>query len=464
MERITLYINGEYCLTLEQLKGYFKSDDLKPGSHLCEELLTLQCDGMLQQWLEQGTTDNEQQLARQLNAMRSGLTNSELMGELVRLFTGHGGTIDKPQASTFLDLQTVDCRANGRQVSLTSSGKHQYAGSIDLLEMSTPLPKVQVSLAFKIKKKDNEQFKVRLMTSEGKMLNSVTLSLRDHRVGATVNLDFVLVQLVMGVMGLTITVDSEPWAALQLDVNNAYRRTFTVDGVKFNMIYVKGSTFTMGATFEQGFLTFSVEKPAHKVTLSSYYIGETPVTQELWQAVMGNNPSKFNGGSYGTDLQRPVESVSWVDCQAFIEKLNEKLASQLGGKRFRLPTEAQWEFAARGGTRSVRYMYAGGNNIDVVGWFSGNSNGRTHPVRQKANNELGLFDMSGNVWEWCQDGFRTYDSSPQADPLGPTASGSSRVARGGSWYSDASRYGRVSCRLNYNPSHSDSSWGLRLAL
>lgn len=459
MERITLYINNEYCLTLEQLKGYFKRDDLKPGSRLYDELLTLQCDGMLQQWLEQGATDDEQQLARQLNAMHSGLTNSELMGELVRLFTGHGGTIDKPQASTFLDLLAVECRANGRQVSLTSSGKHQYAGSIDLLEMNTPLPKVQVSLAFKIKKKDNEQFNVRLMASEGKMLNSVTLSLRDHRVGATVNLDFVPVQLGMGATALTVTVDGEPWAALQLDVNND-RRTFIVDDMKFNMIYVKGGTFTMG---EQGRDASSDEKPAHQVTLSSYYIGETPVTQELWQAVMGNNPSKFNGGSYGIDLQRPVESVSWDDCQAFIAKLNKKLASQLGGRRFRLPTEAQWEFAARGGTKSKHHQYAGSDDIDAVAWYSSNSNSRTHPVAQKTANELGLFDMIGNVSEWCQDGLRTYDSSPQTDPLGPTASGSFRVSRGGSWGSSA-RYCRVSYRVSNFPSDANIFRGLRLAL
>jgi len=229
--------------------------------------------------------------------------------------------------------------------------------------------------------------------------------------------------------------------------------TFTVNGVTFTMVAVEGGTFTMGATAEQGSDAYDDEKPAHEVTLSSFSIGQTEVTQELWQAVMGSNPSRFSG-----DLSRPVESVSWNDCQTFITQLNE-----MTGKQFRLPTEAEWEFAARGGNLSQGYKYAGSNTIGDVAWYFSNSSYTTHPVATKAPNELGLYDMTGNVWEWCQDWYGAYSSVAQTNPTGPT-SGSRRVNRGGSWGSGA-RYCRVSNRYNYlNPSDASDYRGLRLAL
>lgn len=228
--------------------------------------------------------------------------------------------------------------------------------------------------------------------------------------------------------------------------------TFTVNGISFNMIYVKGGTFIMGATPEQGREAEDNEKPAHQVTLSDYYIGETEVTQELWQAVMGNNPSLLKG-----NLQRPVEQVSWNDCQEFIKKLN-----QLTGKTFRLPTEAEWEYAARGGNKSRGYKYAGSNTLDDVAWYDGRSFGTTYPVKQKQANELGLYDMSGNVWEWCQDWYGDYLSSPQTNPAGPS-DGDCRVLRGGSWHS-LTWYCRVSIRLNFTPTNRCSNLGFRLVL
>ena len=227
---------------------------------------------------------------------------------------------------------------------------------------------------------------------------------------------------------------------------------FEVGGVSFTMVAVEGGTFTMGATAEQGSDARDREKPAHQVTLSSYCIGQTEVTQELWLAVMGSNPSHFTG-----NLQRPVETVSWNDCQTFISKLN-----QLTGQNFRLPTEAEWEYAARGGNRSQGYKYAGSNNIDNVAWYTSNSASTTHPVATKAPNELGLYDMSGNVWEWCQDWFGSYSSTAQTNPTGP-ASGSSRVSRGGSWGSYAGLC-RVSYRHGNAPSGTSYYLGLRLAL
>ena len=235
-------------------------------------------------------------------------------------------------------------------------------------------------------------------------------------------------------------------------VNPSQNLTFTVDGVSFTMVYVPGGTFTMGATSEQGSDAWDDEKPAHSVTLRSYHIGQTEVTQALWTAVMGSNPSEFRGD------RRPVESVSWNDCQTFISRLNAKT-----GKNFRLPTEAEWEYAARGG-HSGGSKYAGSENISNVAWYDDNSGGETHNVATKSPNGLGIYDMSGNVWEWCQDWYGNYSSSSQTNPKGPS-NGDFRVNRGGSWsHGRLARYCRVSFRGNYTPSLSNFNLGLRLVL
>ena len=228
---------------------------------------------------------------------------------------------------------------------------------------------------------------------------------------------------------------------------------FTVGKAKFKMVCVEGGTFTMGYTSEQGDDRDSDEKPAHSVTLSSYYIGETEVTQALWKAVMGNNPSYFKGDNL------PVEMVSWDDVQEFIKKLN-----RLTGRTFRLPTEAEWEYAARGGSKSRGYKYSGSNinNIEAVAWYEVNSCDKTHPVKGKQANELGLYDMSGNVWEWCSDRYGSYGSSSQRDPGGPTI-GSLRVLRGGSW-DGSSWYCRVFYRDNFAPDNRHDNIGFRLVL
>ena len=226
---------------------------------------------------------------------------------------------------------------------------------------------------------------------------------------------------------------------------------FSIGNVRFEMVRVEGGTFTMGATEEQGSYVKSEEKPAHQVTLSSYMIGKTEVTQELWEAVMGSNPSYFKGSNL------PVELVTWEACQTFIRKLNA-----LTGKNFRLPTEAEWEFAARGGNNSRGYKYSGSNTLSNVAWYDDNSSDKTHPVATKAPNELGIYDMSGNVWEWCSDWYGSYSSSSQYNPTGPN-SGSGRAYRGGSWFSNA-RSCRVSIRNSNDPTSRGSDLGLRLAL
>lgn len=223
-------------------------------------------------------------------------------------------------------------------------------------------------------------------------------------------------------------------------------RTFAVNGVSFEMVFVEGGTFRMGSDSGNG-----DEKPVHDVTLNSYSIGKTEVTQSLWKAVMGTNPSRFKGDNL------PVENVSWADCHAFIYELNV-----ITGANFRFPTEAEWEYAARGGNRSKGYEYSGSNNEDVVSWYNNNSVSKTHPVGSKQPNELGIHDMSGNVWEWCSDWYGSYSKYAQINPSGAT-SGYNRVNRGGNW-----EYNAWNCRptaRNYTtPGTRHYNIGFRLAL
>ena len=248
-------------------------------------------------------------------------------------------------------------------------------------------------------------------------------------------------------------------------------RTFTVNGVSFEMVEVKGGTFTMGCTSEQGGDCDDDEKPTHNVTLSDYYIGKFEVTQELWYAVMGTTvkqqrdkantswPMRGEGNNY------PMYYISWNECQEFVRKLK-----QMTGQNFRLPTEAEWEYAARGGNKSRGYKYSGSNSIDNVAVYAVNSYNKgnnhpdygTHTVGTKTPNELGIYDMSGNVWEWCQDWYGDYSSSSQTNPKG-ASSGSRCVLRGGSWGNRAGNC-RVSIRYYHYPGSGDSSSGFRLVL
>ncbi|MDO4971066.1 MAG: SUMF1/EgtB/PvdO family nonheme iron enzyme, partial [Bacteroidales bacterium] len=204
-------------------------------------------------------------------------------------------------------------------------------------------------------------------------------------------------------------------------------------------------------TSEQGSDAYDDEKPTHQVTLSEYSIGKTEVTQALWEAVMGSNPSSCKGNNL------PVEQVSWDDCQTFISKLNA-----MTGQKFRLPTEAEWEYAARGGNKSRGYKYSGSNSIGDVAWYDGNSGSEVQPVGTKVPNELGIYDMSGSVYEWCSDWKGSYSSSAQTNPKGPN-SGSYRVNRGGSW-NNSERSCRVSLRGTSSPTRRRDNLGVRLAL
>lgn len=258
----------------------------------------------------------------------------------------------------------------------------------------------------------------------------------------------------------TITVKSDGENVWTLDLPNVLQtEVITVNGVCFKVIYVEGGTFTMGCTYEQSAACDDDENPTHSVKLSEFCMGETEVTQQLWKAVMGEEPTEQGGWTYqyGYGDDYPAYRVSWEEVQVFISKLN-----QMTGRNFRLPTEAEWEFAARGGNMSHNYKYSGSNVLSDVAWFEENVN-KTHSVKAKVPNELGLYDMSGNVYEWCYDWYSdSYPSSYQTDPTGEST-GTYRINRGGSWSSQASDC-RVSYRHSGTPDTHGNLTGFRLAI
>lgn len=230
-----------------------------------------------------------------------------------------------------------------------------------------------------------------------------------------------------------------------------HSRVFSIGNVSFTMKRVDGGSFIMGAD-EYDYESKAWEKPAHQVTLDSYYIGETEVTQELWKQVMGYNPSQHIGDNY------PVESISWNDCIEFCQRLSRKTGCQ-----FRLPTEAEWEYAARGGNISKGYKFSGSNYLEDVAWSLEVSDSIPHPVRQKLPNELGLYDMTGNAWEICSDLYARYTGDTEYNPQGPSTSEKGRVRRGGGWLNRAN-YSRISYRYYTPHGQSNDFLGFRVAM
>ena len=254
----------------------------------------------------------------------------------------------------------------------------------------------------------------------------------------------------------------------KLDPTPIVTEEYVVNGVAFKMVKVQGGTFTMGCTSEQGNDCWDNEKILHSVTVSDFWMGETEVTQALWKAVMGTEPS-YKGGwtdEKGRGSMYSAYYVNWEECVQFCNRLNSLLLSQLpSGWRFALPTEAEWEYAARGGKHHSSYKYSGSDNVDEVAWYMRNSGYKAHHVKGKRANALGLYDMSGNMCEWCADLYdeEYYGVSPSTNPLGPT-NGSDRVLRGGAFCA-VDKYCRVAGARSHGSSDQyDGAWGFRLAL
>ena len=427
-----LYINDEHCLSVEQLKGYF-TEDLMAESPIYYDLLDYGRSGDISEWLKEMEED---EMSAKVALIDSDLSDSKYFVELKSILTGATSTTPheslKPPFEKCFKLEGYEEEPNG---------------STEMI----------VTMKFKVLMTVNERYELKITSSWGTRGQQINPS--DYIEGEAIKVSLLFRKR----PGNEWKINSIKAEGAELELKQQIKKeqdqslVETVKGVSFKMIKVEGGTFKMGAQNENpegvnyNSEAYSEEKPVHSVTLSDYYIGETEVTQELWEAVMGSNPSYFK------ESKRPVERVSWDDCQEFIKKLN-----QLTDQNFRLPTEAEWEYAARGGNKSRGYKYSGSNKVYDVAWYWDNSSGETHPVGTKSPNELGIYDMSGNVWEWCSDWYSDYSALSQTNPTGPTT-GSNRVLRGGNWFSNAQGC-RVASRGNDSPYFGRYYYGFRLAL
>ena len=336
-----------------------------------------------------------------------------------------------PSSATVLVDNKMVRGSNGVAKTTLPVGQHSYVVFCDGYESEEGIVKLKASAPSDLQIRLSKEVTVAVSNANDVMQDNVSTSSTSSSQSATTSSGF----------SSTSSVSSGS-NEISIPVKN---------GITIDMVKVEAGTFMMGATSEME-NPYSWEKPVHQVTLTNdYYIGKYEVTQALWQSVMGSNPSEFKGDNL------PVEQVSWNDGQEFISKLN-----RMTGRKFRLPTEAEWEYAARGGKKSRGYQYSGSSNISDVAWYDENSGSKTRPVGTKQANELGIYDMTGNVWEWCQDWYGSYVSSSQTNPIG-AVSGSLRVVRGGGLYSNAWTC-RSSFRNRGTPDYRGNNGGLRLVL
>ncbi len=436
-----LYIGKDYCRSLEQLQQYFRKVTTAEDP-LYQELLTLQRDGLIAQWLEEGD-EKEKTLAKKIRGLLPSLTNRDLMEKLGELMTNQNAGYVVNLLS-YVELKEVAYALTESSFVELKYAKLANGGTINIEERYQRTP-LHLKLTFKVIKPEKEIFRLKaILSMHGKKIDETTSELQldneSMRKEIVAKFNVPMTQVRKDVEApYVLEIRDESQVLLSAKICTEGSVLLTANGVKFKMIKVKGGKFEMGEGSD-----------AHDVTLDSYYIGEMTVTNELWNAVM--TTQKRNG-----ETQLPVVNVSWYDCDEFVKKLNK-----ITKKKFRLPTEAEWEFAARGGVKSKGYVYSGSNNLTEVAWYDENSRSRIHPVKQKKANELGIYDMSGNVWEWCQDWHAKYKKEPQTNPMGP-ARGSLRVVRGGTW-----GYSSVLCRSSYRncykPGNTNCPIGFRLAL
>ena len=409
---IILYINDEHCSSVEQLKEYFKIG-ANYDNPIVMELLDYGRAGDISDWLRE---KGESELAKAVDNLNDNLGDSEYFSQLTAIITGERGATEKPEFQKCFHVKSVTAEKNDNGII--------------------------ICVQLKILSSVNEPYELAVRTNWGTKGNIINPYNFDE--GSTVILEFKFRKRPNSEINqLTLFADEKEVYSKDGILLGQNIVEFTIGDCCFKMIRIDHGTFNMGAG-----------KDTHQVTLTKdFYMGETQVTQALWKAVTGDKPSFFEGEN------RPVEQVSWEDCHDFIRKLNKKLSFQLGNMRFRMPTEAEWEFAARGGNNSKGYQYSGGNNIEKVACHNRLA---THNVANKQPNELGLYDMSGNVFEWCHDWYRDYPGIAEIDPTGPEC-GNYRVCRGGTW-----KDGTTKCRLWYRNSEAyyRKSYfiGLRLAM
>ena len=422
--RTILFIDNSVCSNLDQLKKYFDAS-LSPNSSIYEELLTLHRDGVLTDWLSEGKTEDEKRLADILNNIPENLSNSDLMEQLVSVFTNRNVQLEKPLLSDYVDFEHFAIKVDG-------SSSEIGCETIKIEEAQ--IGKSSIIVEMKVKKIDNENFTIKVFDNDTKIFSKTELRLDYYKIGEIATIEIPLP--IMGKDMHHLLIMNEISVLCSLSVEVSLNETVSLKGSKFKMIYVE----------RQG-------KPGFK-------IGEVPVTQSLWRDIMGSNPSFHSKekrpspkGIMNKIIDfftfyniRPVEMVSYEDCQEFLEKLNE-----LTGRKFRLPTKEEWLFASKGGLKSKGFLYSGSNDKDDVAWHLDNAESHTHPVKEKQPNELGIYDMSGNVYEWCSD--ETYWN---------TIKYTIKYACGGSYECDIRGNGKDVIALDHKSRLPDI--GLRLAI
>ena len=416
-----IYIEDRFIENFEELRRMVEAE-VKPDSSVSKQLISAGCDGILEYWL---VNDSEaQRLGVVIDTNQFVALNSDIkrFDWLKKLF------------SVESDIQRV------RYAGLLEVIKSPEEATLERLFSTDPNEVLTLSFSFKSKTEMDERVSLRLCDDVKTLdLNNTNIQeLQFHVNISNVKLGSIL----------KLQIDETKETLWQYLVRKDFLSC--CGNVNFLMKFVEGGRFKMGSP-ENDANAYDDEKPQHWVELSDYYIGETVVTQALWKAVMGNNPSE----PQKDDL--PVVNVSWEDCQAFINKLN-----QMTRRNFRFPTEAEWEYAARGGKDYKNSEYAGNNIIDSVAWYSDNSEGIIHEGKTKLPNVLDLYNMIGNVWEWCYDWKGDYSNNAQTNPTGPSR-GYARMLRGGS-YRNNYNFCRVSSRSSAPPGYCDISVGFRLAL
>lgn len=408
-----------------------------------EEILTLFLDGILTCWLNEGD-DDEKHLSEMISLIEKDKSNSEIMSELIAIFTKSNIHITKPNIDRYLCLRRVICNLGQKQMDISKDTHLTIASKYN--------NNASISFFFSVDKIDNESFELEIVDNNFYSLSKINIDIKLLNIGDNKEISF----------PLALTEGKEHDIDLKSGENIIYHTHISINpeleinanGVVFKMKFVEGGRFVMGATKEQKSFFYDNELPAHNVTLNDFYLGEIPVTQELWYAVVGANPSSNKND------RNPVEKVSWQSCQYFLKELN-----RITNKKFRLPTEEEWEYAARGGGESKGFMYSGGDELNDIAWFDGNSEQMCHEVGLKRPNELGFYDMSGNVYEWCQNTFECYHkeegTSEMCDVRG---NDTSRYIRRGGCFLDSPRKCRVSYRGTYSSGASNYCTGLRLAL
>ncbi len=444
-----LYIGNSVCLRLDELRNYFLQSTSSPD--LYEELLTLYLDGTLLEWLKEGN-DKELELASLLESFPRTLSNHEMMSRLIFLFTDTAHGCPMPDAKDYLEVYSVVYQFQGNE--------KEYSLRKEIVVLTADMAVVSFIIRFKVINTDNETLWLRLTDNEDN-LQLTGIHLRELSKGQLCEQCMSCEISDTKLHSFSLYCNNELMAEakfqlykpVSLEEDCLIIRPNMECGIAYKLIRVDGAAFNMGNDTKTDPDARTDEYPAHKVHLDTFFIGETLVTQELWQEVMGCNPSYFKG------KRLPVESVSWNECQLFILKMRK-----MTGLKLRLPTEAEWEYAARGGNRSQGFRFAGSNIIDEVAWYDKNSGNTTHDVGMKCPNEIGMYDMSGNVWEWCQDWYsdNTYVAGSVKNPTGKMK-GISRVIRGGGW-SNTMRGCRSTNRSSCNPATAYNFIGLRLAL